>query len=59
MSLGKIEGVKVGDLLSILRSDRYDTVDPERPVVVLPDSGGLVKVISVQNHEAVLPVSCL
>ena len=56
VSLGKIDGVKVGDLLSILRSDRYDTVDPERPVVVLPDSGGLVKVISVQNHEAVVEV---
>ena len=56
VSLGKVEGVKVGDLLSILRSDRYDTVDPERPVVVLPDRGGLVKVISVQNHEAVVEV---
>lgn len=56
VSLGKIEGIKEGDLLSILRSDRYDTVDPERPVVVLPDRGGLVKVISVQNHEAVVEV---
>ncbi|SMG32640.1 FlgT C-terminal domain-containing protein [Dethiosulfovibrio salsuginis] len=56
VSLGRVEGVKVGDLLSILRSDRYDTVDPERPVVVLPDRGGLVKVISVQNHEAVVEV---
>lgn len=56
VSLGKVEGVKVGDLLSILRSDRYDTVDPERPVVILPDRGGLVKVISVQNHEAVVEV---
>ncbi len=56
MSLGMVEGAKKGDLLNILRSDRYDTVDPERPIVVLPDNGGLVKVIAVQDHEAVVEV---
>lgn len=56
VSLGKVEGVKVGDLLPILRSDRYDTVDPERPIVVLPDNGGTVKVLSVLNHEAIVEV---
>lgn len=56
MSLGKVEGIKEGNLLNVLRSDRYDTVDPERPIVVLPDRGGLVKVISVQNHEAIVEV---
>lgn len=56
VSLGKIEGVKEGDLLEVLRSDRYDTADPERPVVVLPDKGGLVKVLFIQDREAVVEV---
>ncbi len=56
MSLGKIEGLRPGDLLSVIRSDRYDTVDPERPVVVLPDKIGTVKVLWVQEHEAIIEV---
>ncbi len=56
MSLGKIEGIRPGDLLDVIRSDRYDTVDPERPVVVLPDKIGVVKVLWIQEHEAIIEV---
>lgn len=56
ISLGMVEGVREGDLLKVMRSDRYDTVDPERPVVILPTEGGTVKVLKVQSHEAIVEV---
>ena len=56
ISLGMVEGLRKGDLLKVMRSDRYDTVDPERPVVIIPENAGIVKVILVKKHEAIIEV---
>ncbi len=56
ISLGRQDAVRVGDVLDVVRSDTYVTVDPEHPVVVLPQSIGRVRVVSVQDKDAVVRV---
>lgn len=56
ISMGREDAVRVGDVLDVVRSDTYVTVDPEHPVVVLPQTIGKVKVISVQEKDAVVRV---
>ena len=56
ISLGRQDSIQVGDLLDVVRSDTYVTVDPEHPVVVLPKTIGKVKVVSVQEKNAVVRV---
>lgn len=56
ISLGRQDAVRVGDVLEVVRSDTYVTVDPEHPVVVLPQTIGKVRVVSVQENDAVVRV---
>ncbi len=56
ISMGREDAVRVGDVLDVVRSDTYVTVDPEHPVVVLPQTIGKVKVVSVQEKNAVVRV---
>lgn len=56
ISMGREDAVQVGDVLDVIRSDTYVTVDPEHPVVVLPQTIGKVKVVSVQEKNAVVRV---
>ncbi|NLL37259.1 MAG: hypothetical protein GX256_07040 [Fretibacterium sp.] len=56
ISLGRQDSIRVGDVLEVVRSDTYVTVDPEHPVVVLPKTVGKVKVLSVQEKNAVVRV---
>ena len=56
ISLGREDAIRVGEILDVVRSDTYVTVDPENPVVVLPQIVGKVKVISVQEKDAVVQV---
>ena len=61
ISLGRIpdgssEGVKVGEVLDVVRADTYVTVVPEEPVVVLPKVVGKVKVIKVYDDNAIVRV---
>ena len=53
---GAMDGVKVGEVLDVVRSDTYVTVVPEDPVVVLPEVIGQVKVIRVYERNAVVRV---
>ena len=53
---GSLEGVRVGEILDVIRSDTYVTVDPENPVVVLPKVIGKVKVIKVYEQNAIVQV---
>ena len=53
---GALEGVRVGEVLNVMRSDTYVTVDPENPVVVLPKVVGKVKVIKVYDDNAIVRV---
>ena len=57
ISLGEIDSVSVGDILDVVRSDTYITVDPERPTVVIPKGIGKVKVKWVQEREAIVVVT--
>ncbi|GHV37822.1 hypothetical protein FACS1894187_15610 [Synergistales bacterium] len=64
ISIGRENALQAGDLLDVIRSDTYITVDPENPVAVVPqrvgrarDNGvGKVKVLSVQERTAVVRV---
>ena len=56
ISIGREDALRVGDILDVVRSVIYVTVDPEHPIVVLPKSIGRVKVISVQERNAVVRV---
>jgi hypothetical protein len=56
ISLGRGDAIRVGDLLDVVRSDTYVTVDPENPVVVMPRTVGRVRVISLQEKNAVVRV---
>ena len=56
VSIGREDALRVGDILDVVRSDTYVTVDPEHPVVVLPQVVGRVKVVSVQEKNAVVRV---
>ena len=53
---GVMDGVKVGDVLEVVRGDTYVTVVPDDPVVVLPNVIGKVKVIKVYEDNAVVRV---
>ena len=53
---GAAVGVRVGEILDVVRADTYVTVDPENPVVVLPNVIGKVKVIKVYDDNAVVRV---
>jgi len=57
ISLGEMDSVSVGDVLDVVRSDTYITVDPERQAVVIPKEIGKVKVTWVQAREAVVVVT--
>lgn len=53
---GSLDGVRVGEILDVIRADTYVTVDAENPVVVLPNIIGKVKVIKVYDDNAVVRV---
>ena len=53
---GALDGVRVGEVLDVIRSDTYVTVVPEDPVVVLPKVIGKVKVIKVYEDNAIVRV---
>lgn len=53
---GALDGVKVGEVLDVVRADTYVTVVPSDPVVVLPKVVGRVKVIKVYEDNAVVRV---
>ena len=53
---GSLDGVRVGEVLDVIRSDTYVTVVPEDPVVVLPKVIGKVKVMKVYENNAVVRV---
>ncbi|MBR1485926.1 MAG: hypothetical protein IJ597_01550 [Synergistaceae bacterium] len=53
---GSLDGVRIGEILDVVRSDTYVTVVPENPVVVLPKIIGKVKVIKVYDDNAVVRV---
>ena len=53
---GALDGVRVGDILDVVRADTYVTVVPENPIVVLPNIIGKVKVIKVYDDNAVVRV---
>ena len=61
ISLGRIpdgsnDGVRVGEVLDVVRADTYVTVVPDEPVVVLPKVVGKVKVIKVYDDNAIVRV---
>ena len=56
ISIGREDALQVGDVLEIVRSDTYISVDPENPVAVIPKSIGKVKVIRLQERSAVVRV---
>lgn len=53
---GSLDGVKVGEVLDVVRADTYVTVVPDNPVVVLPKVVGRVKVIKVYEDNAIVRV---
>ena len=53
---GALDGVKVGEVLDVVRADTYVTVVPSDPVVVLPKIIGKVKVIKVYDDNAIVRV---
>ena len=53
---GALDGVKVGEVLDVVRADTYVTVVPSDPVVVLPKVVGKVKVIKVYDDNAIVRV---
>ena len=57
ISLGEMDSVSVGDVLDVVKSDTYITVDPERQAVVIPKEIGKVRVMWVQAREAVVVVT--
>lgn len=56
VSLGRKDALQIGDVLPVARSETYITVDPENPVVILPQMIGRVKVLYLQKSEAVVLV---
>ncbi len=56
ISLGKRHSLRPGDLLGVVRSDTYITVDPEHPVVLMPKLIGKVRVLFLKDQEAVVQV---
>ncbi|MBQ3402197.1 MAG: hypothetical protein IJG65_02320 [Synergistaceae bacterium] len=53
---GSLDGVRVGEVLDVVRADTYVTVVPDNPVVVLPKVIGRVKVIKVYDDNAIVRV---
>ena len=53
---GALDGVRVGEVLDVIRADTYVTVVPDDPVVVLPKVVGKVKVIKVYEDNAIVRV---
>lgn len=53
---GSLDGVRVGEVLDVIRADTYVTVVPDNPVVVLPKVVGKVKVIKVYEDNAIVRV---
>lgn len=53
---GSLDGVRVGEVLDVVRADTYVTVVPDNPVVVLPKVVGKVKVIKVYEDNAIVRV---
>ena len=51
-----MDGVRVGEILEVVRGETYVTVDPENPVVVLPKVIGRVKVMKVYDQNAIVRV---
>ena len=56
ISMGREDALRVGDVLDVVRSDTYVTVDPENPVAVIPSSIGKVRVTELQERTAVVQV---
>ena len=64
ISIGREDTLRAGDILDVVRSDTYVTVDPENPVAVVPHTVGRVsppavgrvRVLSVQERTAVVLV---
>ena len=54
ITLGRENSLLEGDTLQVVRSDKYVTVDPENPVIILPRVVGNVKVTFVKQSEAVV-----
>jgi len=56
ISLGKRHSLRQGELLGVVRSDTYITVDPENPVVLMPKLVGKVRVLFLKDQEAIVRV---
>ena len=56
ISLGLEDALRIGDVLEVMRSDTYVTVDPENPIAVLSNSIGKVRVTDIQERTAVVQV---
>ena len=54
ITLGREDSLVVGDTLQVVRSDKYVTVDPENPVIILPRVVGNVRVTFIKQSEAVV-----
>jgi hypothetical protein len=52
ISIGREDALQVGDVLEVVRSDTYVSVDPENPVAVIPQTIGKVRVTSLQERTA-------
>jgi len=56
ISIGQEDAIRVGDILEVVRSDTYVTVDPENPIAVIPHRVGRVRVLDVQPNTAIVQV---
>lgn len=56
ISIGEMDSIKVGDVLEVVRPDTYITVDAEKPIVLVQNTVGKVKVIRTQPNEAIVVV---
>ena len=56
ISKGREAALRIGDILEVVRSDTYVTVDPENPIAVIPNTVGRVRVIDLQERTAVVQV---
>ena len=56
ISIGREDALQVGDILEVVRSDTYVSVDPESPIAVIPLSIGKVRVTALQERTAVVRV---
>jgi hypothetical protein len=56
ISIGREDALQVGDILEVVRSDTYVSVDPENPVAVIPKSIGKVRVTEIQERTAIVRV---